>query len=163
MARAGMPVLGRPAGQGGSGTGMNFVPTAFYREAVLRTSATLLIAAGVSEAVRLSGWTAPLSLRAESGAPAEAIAALVREVEREPQLVPGVRRVIVLERSGGQPHGQNAPDGWVRYEVEGVACGLPWRVRFWTAWQGNQRFWWRAEGGTGRPEQYGALWLIPHG
>jgi len=47
--------------------------------------------------------------------------------------------------------------------VEGLAYGVPWRVRFWKAWEGDERFWWWAEGGTGRPEQYGALWLLPHG
>lgn len=140
----------------------------------MRTRAGVLIASGLSEAVRLSGWAAPLSLYADTAASPAAVADLVRQVEREPQLVPGVRHVRVIERGGsGQiPSDRNgdirevsaAPAaGWVRYEVEGVAYGLPWRVRFWKAWEGDGRFWWRAEGGTGRPEQAGALWLLPRG
>jgi hypothetical protein len=134
----------------------------------------LFAAVGTSEVVRLTRWMAPLSLRADSPAPPEAIAALVRDVEREPQLVPGVRRVSLIERSGSPrrgptreheqvPSGAAGADGWVCYEVAGVAHGLPWRVRFRKGWEGDQRFWWRSEGGTGRPEQYGALWLLPRG
>jgi hypothetical protein len=36
-------------------------------------------------------------------------------------------------------------------------------VRFHKAWEGDRGFWWQAEGGTGRPEQWGALWLLPRG
>ena len=138
----------------------------------MRARDKLFITIGASEIIRLSGWTAPLSLRAVSEAAPEAIAALIRQVERESELVPGVRHVTVLERSEPDQHqrmGQNGrgelnpvrATGWIRYEVEGVAYGLPWRVRFRKAWEGNRHFWWRAEGGTGRPEQHGALWLIP--
>jgi hypothetical protein len=139
----------------------------------MRARHQLLLALGASEIVRLSGWTAPLSLRAEARAASEAIAALVRDVEREPQLVPGVRRVTVIERGvwerplahrheGAAEPGGGRTDGWVRYELEGVAYGLRWRVRIWKAWEGDRSFWWRAEGGTGWPKQHGAMWLLPH-
>jgi hypothetical protein len=117
----------------------------------------LLLAAGASEAVRLSDWSAPLRLQADSTAPPEALAALVRHVEQETELVPGVRRVAVLGRG----------DGWVRYQVEGVACGVPWDVRFRKEWEldpgdpASIRFRWHAEGGTGRPEQSAELLLRP--
>jgi len=71
-------------------------PPAASPEAALRSRAGLLIATGLSEAVRLSGWAAPLSLRAGTAASPAAVAALVRQVEREPELVPGVRRVRVI-------------------------------------------------------------------
>jgi hypothetical protein len=130
----------------------------------VKTSRNLWIAAGLSEAVRLSGWRASLALRAESLAPPQAIAPLVREVEQEPWLVPGVRHVVVRARSAeGSDLTLSSPDGWVCYEVDGIAAGVPWRVRFRKAWEGDERFWWRSEGGTGRPEQHGALWLLPHG
>src|SRR5713226_8572690 len=51
----------------------------------------LLLAVGGSEAVRYSGWRASLRLTARSAAAPERVAALVREVERETTLVPGVR------------------------------------------------------------------------
>src|SRR5262245_27709179 len=100
-------------------------------EAALRSGAGHLIATGLSEPVRLSGWAAPLSLRAETSASAAAVAALVRQVEREPQLVPGVRRVRVIERGDSGhilPKSQDGcqdlitmpTTGWVRYEVEGL-------------------------------------------
>lgn len=134
----------------------------------------LLLAAGASEVVRLSGWTAPLRLTARSDASPEALAALVRDVERETELVPGVRRVTVRERGCADGRGTDAAalcslptglpsSGWVRYEVEGVAYGLPWRVRIRKAWDEEGRFNWRSEGGTGRPEQEGALLLRPDG
>jgi hypothetical protein len=129
---------------------------------VTAVARALFLALGASEVVRLTGWSAPLSLHASSAAAPEAVAALVRDVERETELVPGVRCVVVLER-GDLGSAVGASDGWVRYQVEGMAYGLPWRVRFRKAWEGEDRFWWRAEGGTGRPEQYGALWLLPDG
>jgi hypothetical protein len=49
----------------------------------------------------------------------------------------------------------------VRYEVEGSTAGLPWRVRFCKAWEGDRRFAWQSEGGTGWPEQRGELCLQP--
>jgi hypothetical protein len=113
----------------------------------------ILFALGASEAVRLSGWAAPLRLSQPSAAAPTALAALVREVERETELVPGVRRVTVLERSQTR----------VRYEVRGLTCGLPWAVRFRKEWERDSRFEWRAEGGAGWPEQRGVLWLQPQG
>jgi hypothetical protein len=117
----------------------------------------LLVVAGASEAVRLSNWSSPLRLQADSTAPPEALAALVRQVERETEMVPGVRRVAVLGRG----------DGWVRYQVEGVARGVSWDARFRKEWEqdtvepGAVRFRWHAEGGTGRPEQSAELLLRP--
>ena len=204
---------------------------------LLPAARILLVSVGVSEAVRLSGWRAALCLSVESAAPPKALAALVRAVEREPELVPGVRRVRVLEHGSGSvggaiplangldlesssrrsagvrknsacprltfrhaeffltpasgrllwrkasanktgamalPWGFGAQgtcgrsadgswDGWVRYEVEGTAYGLPWRVRFWKAWEGDAHFLWRSDEGTGCPEQWGELALRPHG
>jgi hypothetical protein len=121
------------------------------RSRLLKTP--ILIALGTSEAVRLSRWSAPLHLSQEAAAPAAAIAALVRDVERETELVPGVRRVNVRERG----------PAWVRYEVHGIAFGLPWAVRFRKEWDGDARFEWRAEGGTGWPQQHGVLELLPQG
>jgi hypothetical protein len=140
----------------------------------------LFCAVGVSEAVRLSRWSAPLWLRERAAAAPEVVAARVRDVERETELVPGVRAVTVLERKsaeGGRPTVVNAvgaatvgvppsavsAGGWVRYQVEGMAYGLPWKVRFCKEWVGDTRFVWRAEGGTGRPEQFGELLLLPEG
>jgi hypothetical protein len=65
----------------------------------------------LSETIRCSQWRAPLTLRVDAQAPPSALAALIRDVEREPELVPGVRRVIVLARgaaalpggAGGRP------------------------------------------------------------
>jgi hypothetical protein len=141
----------------------------------------LLATVSVSEAVRLSGWSAPLRLCAHAMAAPEVVAALVRDVERETEIVPGVRQVIVLEwgstagrrtTADGSGVGSAAVDGllcavaaggWVRYEVEGIAYGFPWRIRFCKEWEGDTRFTWRAEGGTGRPEQRGELLLQPEG
>jgi hypothetical protein len=140
----------------------------------------LFVAVGASEAVRLSRWSAPLWLRKRAAAAPDVVAAFVRDVERETELVPGVRRVTVLERTSaenGRPTAVNAvrtvtagvppsavsAGGWVRYRVEGMAYGLPWTVRFCKEWVGNTRFVWRAEGGTGRPEQFGELLLVPEG
>lgn len=124
----------------------------------------LFFGAGASEAVRLSGWRAPLCLTVDSAASPAALAALVRAVEREPEFVPGVRRVRVLERGPGEAGSLTAEgvgDGWVRYEVEGTYGGLPWRVQFCKEWEADRRFVWRTEGGTGRPEQWGELALRP--
>jgi hypothetical protein len=148
-----------------------------------RVAAALAATAGVSEGVRLSGWKAPLRLCVESLAPPEAIAALVRAVEREPEFVPGVRHVTVFARGGpwepehddpkhtdlvimsqlDEPGAElTRPDGWVSYQVEGVWFGIPWSVRFIKYWYGDAEFGWFSRGGTGRPEQHGTLTLSPH-
>jgi hypothetical protein len=151
----------------------------------MRAAHIFLLGIGASEAVRLSGWRAPLCLSLEAATPAAALAALVRDVEREPELVPGVRHVRVLKRGEVGASRQTADaskrpwagrpvcgtglapsgvwDGWVRYEVAGMFCGLRWTVRFAKAWEGDRRFVWHAEGGTGWPEQYGELMLHPNG
>jgi hypothetical protein len=148
-----------------------------------RIAAILAAAAGGSEGVRISGWKAPLRLRLESAAPPSAIAALVRAVEREPEVVPGVRRVTVFARGGpwkpGDDEPRNSdviimrqseepgaepvrPDGWVSYEVQGVRFGVPWAVHFTKYWWGDSEFNWFSEGGTGLPEHTGTLMLTPH-
>ncbi len=48
----------------------------------------------------------------------------------------------------------------MRYEVTGLTLGLPWAVRFTKVWWGDSLFVWRAECGTGRPEQHGRLRLL---
>jgi hypothetical protein len=142
---------------------------------------TLALAASASEAVRLSGWKATLRICVESSASPAALARLVRDVEREPELVPGVRCVIVLARGGhdqasqapsvtvmrvsqsDRPDGEpTAPDGWVRYEVHGARWGVPWTVRFHKLWEGDTLFLWWSEGGTGCPDHSGSLSLTPH-
>src|SRR5690348_5584438 len=82
----------------------------------MKIAGRLLVAASLSEAVRLSGWGAPLSLHEQSPAPPHAIAALVREIEREPEFVPGVRRVTVYERGSadGSPPAPGSAEDVVR-------------------------------------------------
>jgi len=145
-----------------------------------RRIGTLALAAGASEAVRLSGWKATLRVRVESSAPPAALARLIRAVEREPEFVPGVRCVTVLARGGrDQPADAlsvgvtrlsqsdlpdaepPAPDGWVRYEVHGARWGVPWTVRFHKLWEGDTLFLWWSEGGTGCPDHSGSLTLTP--
>jgi hypothetical protein len=150
----------------------------------------LIVGIGLSEGVRLTGWRACLRLSEEGEAPPEVVAARVRAVEREPELVPGVRRVTILERRERTAVGARSrtalgeletrvslsaalarlreadagaaePDGWVRYVVEGRQLGLPWEVRFSKAWWGDERFAWAAEAGTGCPQQQGQLRLLP--
>jgi hypothetical protein len=148
-----------------------------------RVASALAAAAGASEGVRLAGWKASLHLTVESTASPETLAALVRAVEREPEFVPGVRRVTVFARGGpcqpGDDDPRNTdvigiwqddqsgaeptrPDGWVSYEVEGIRFGIPWRVRFRKCWEGDTSFVWWSEGGTGRPEHHGSLTLTEH-
>src|SRR5260370_38137824 len=92
-----------------------------------RAARILSLAVGGWEAVRLSGWRGSVRVVAESAASPAVLAALVRAVERETTLVPGVRRVRVTERSAPPAAGERksagddiVPDGWVRYEVEGT-------------------------------------------
>jgi hypothetical protein len=60
---------------------------------------------------------------------------------------------------GSEP---TAPDGWVRYEVRGARWGVQWTVRFCKLWEGDTRFLWWAEGGSGCPDHSGSLTLTPH-
>jgi hypothetical protein len=143
-----------------------------------RVLGAVALTVGVSEAVRLSGWKMTLRISVESSASPAALARLVRDVEREPEFVPGVRRVTVLARGGrDQPSDTDprvapsaltdgepaAPDGWVRYEVHGARWGVPWSVRFHKLWEGDTLFLWWSEGGTGCPDHSGSLTLTPDG
>jgi hypothetical protein len=147
-----------------------------------RGAAVAGLAAGLSEGVRLSGWRATLRLRVEASASPAALAGLVRAVEREPEFVPGVRQVTVFARGVRQPSALSADDtdtgavsvnlpggesrfydGWVHYQVRGSHFGLPWAVRFHKVWEGDTRFLWWSEGGTGWAEHDGSLTLIGHG
>lgn len=78
-------------------------------------------------------------------APPEEVVALIAQVEREPELIPGVQSVTVLERG----------PGWARYRV-GLAGGA-W-VRYHKTWEAC-RIAWTSEDGTLGVRQTGLMRL----
>jgi len=80
-------------------------------------------------------------------APPQDVVELVAQVEREPELIPGVVAVRVLERT----------DDCVRYRVQ--LAGGAW-VRYSKTWDGD-RIAWSSEAGTLGVDQTGILQLTP--
>lgn len=105
-----------------------------------------LAAAVVGEMLRRSGYSVRVALKRVIHADKEAIIDLVRQVDREVQLIPTIRSVSILESS---------PEG-VRYRVEGASpLG---------AWWAEYHKWWDYEAGTiGWASDKGAFGLRQRG
>ncbi|MDH7568024.1 MAG: SRPBCC family protein [Armatimonadota bacterium] len=89
-----------------------------------------LAATVVAEILRRNGYSVTTRLEHVIGASPSDIIHLVSQVEREPEFIPAVRKVTVLERT---------PEA-VRYRVEGVSpLG---------AWYAMYHKWWDVEAGT---------------
>lgn len=105
-----------------------------------------LAAAVVGEMLRRSGYSVRVALKRVIRADKEAIIDLVRQVDREVQLIPAIRGVSILETS---------PEG-VRYRVEGTSSL--------GAWWAEYHKWWDYEAATiGWASDRGAFGLRQRG
>ncbi len=100
-----------------------------------------LAAAVVGEIIRRNGYAVNIRLRRVIHAEPRAIIDLVRQVEREVELIPAVRKVAVIERS----------DEEARYRVDGTSPLGPWWVVYtkWWDYEANTVGWASDEGAFG--------------
>jgi hypothetical protein len=109
--------------------------------------ALALAGVAVSEWWRRNGACARLQLTHFLPAEPAEIVDLVRQVEREPEFIPGVERVDILESNGD----------WIRYQVHLLAGAS---ATFRKTWDGD-KIAWASEGGTLGLRQTGLMELQP--